>query len=151
MPPFPPASAVRSMTPADTIIFLCTEDWYFWSHRMPVARAAREAGLQVIVATRVQSHGQRILAEGFDLRPLAWRRKGDGVIGGLRALHAIFRLYRYERPQLVHHIALKAVVFGSIAAWCAGVPRQINAIAGLGFISASSTPRTWATRTLLFL
>jgi glycosyltransferase involved in cell wall biosynthesis len=145
------ASAVGPMKSADKIIFLCTEDWYFWSHRMPVARAAREAGLRVIVATRVQSHAQRILAEGFDLRPLTWRRKGDGVLGGLRALYSILRLYREERPQLVHHIALKAVVFGSIAAWCAGVPRQINAIAGLGFISAASTPRAWAMRTLLFL
>ena len=140
---------MRSTQPADTIIFLCTEDWYFWSHRMPVARAARDAGLRVIVATRVQSHGQRILAEGFDLRPLAWRRKGDGLIGGLRALYAIVRLYREERPDLVHHIALKAVVFGSIAAWFADVPRQINAIAGLGFIFVAPSPRAWMLKTLL--
>jgi glycosyltransferase involved in cell wall biosynthesis len=139
------------MKPADKIIFLSTEDWYFWSHRMPVARAAREAGLRVIVATRVQSHAQRILAEGFDLRPLAWRRKGDGILGALRALYSIFRLYREERPQLVHHIALKAVVFGSIAACCAGVPRQINAIAGLGFIFVAPSARAWAMRTLLLL
>jgi glycosyltransferase involved in cell wall biosynthesis len=151
MPPFPPARAVRSMTPADTIIFLCTEDWYFWSHRMPIARAAREAGLRVIVATRVQSHGQRILDEGFDLRPLAWRRKGDGIVGGLRAIHAIFRLYRDERPSLVHHIALKAVVFGSIAAALARVPHQVNAIAGLGFVFAEPSPRVWAMKTLLLL
>jgi glycosyltransferase involved in cell wall biosynthesis len=143
--------SVRSAQPAYKIIFLCTEDWYFWSHRMPVARAARKAGLQVIVATRVQSHAQRILAEGFDLRPLAWRRKGDGLIGGVRALYSIFRLYRQERPQLVHHIALKAVVFGSIAAWCAGVPRQINAIAGLGFIFVAPSPRAWLLKTLLLV
>jgi glycosyltransferase involved in cell wall biosynthesis len=144
-------AAMRSVRPADTIIFLCTEDWYFWSHRMPVARAARDAGLRVIVATRVQSHGQRILAEGFDLRPLAWRRKGDGLIGGLRALYAIVRLYREERPDLVHHIALKAVVFGSIAARFAGVPRQINAIAGLGFIFVEPSLATWAMKTILLL
>src|SRR5471032_2498200 len=48
------------------LIFLCTEDWYFWSHRMPIARAARDAGFQVLVLTRIQSHGQRIQAEGFD-------------------------------------------------------------------------------------
>ena len=139
------------MTSADKIIFLCTEDWYFWSHRMPVARAAREAGLRVIVATRVQSHGQRILDEGFELRPLAWRRKGDGIVGGLRAIQAIFRLYREERPALVHHIALKAVVFGSIAAALARVPHQINAIAGLGFVFAAPSPRVLAMKTLLLL
>jgi glycosyltransferase involved in cell wall biosynthesis len=123
-------------------VFLCTEDWYFWSHRMPVARAVRDAGFHVIVATRVQAHGERLAAEGLDVRPLAWRRKGDGVRGSLRAILAIWRLYRRERPQLVHHIALKAVTFGAIAAFLAGVPRQVNAIAGLGFIFVSSSLRS---------
>src|SRR6185437_12464903 len=124
------------------MIFLCTEDWYFWSHRMPVARAARDAGFHVIVATRVQAHGARLAAEGLDVRPLAWRRKGDGILGSLRAILAIWRLYRRERPALVHHIALKAVTFGAIAAFLAGVPRQVNAIAGLGFIFVSSSLRS---------
>ena len=57
------------------LLFLVTEDWYFWSHRLPVARAARDAGLEVIVATRVQAHDERIRAEGFRLCPLAWRRR----------------------------------------------------------------------------
>ncbi|HKW15525.1 MAG TPA: hypothetical protein VJS69_13650, partial [Candidatus Krumholzibacteria bacterium] len=39
---------------AAVIVFLVTEDWYFWSHRLPVARAARDAGARVIVATRVE-------------------------------------------------------------------------------------------------
>ena len=107
------------------IIFLCTEDWYFWSHRLPIARAARGAGLHVIVVTRVQAHGQRLLAEGFDVRALGWRRRGDGLLGSLRALIAICRLYRRERPQLVHHIALKAVIFGAVAAFFARVPHQV--------------------------
>src|SRR5215203_5740305 len=42
------------------LIFLVTEDWYFWSHRLPMARAARDAGLAVAVATRVREHGDRI-------------------------------------------------------------------------------------------
>ncbi|MBV8118968.1 MAG: glycosyltransferase family 1 protein, partial [Alphaproteobacteria bacterium] len=66
-----------------------TEDWYFRSHRLPVARAAREAGFDVIVATRVQDHGASIVEEGFALRPLPWRRRGDGMAGGARAIAAI--------------------------------------------------------------
>jgi glycosyltransferase involved in cell wall biosynthesis len=139
------------MRSGDKIIFLCTEDWYFLSHRMPIARAARQAGLQVIIATRVRSHAEQIRSEGFDLRPLTWRRKGDGIVGGLRVLYAIYRLYRDERPQIVHHIALKAVIFGSIAARFARVPRQINAIAGLGFLFSSPSPRTLALRTVLLV
>jgi glycosyltransferase involved in cell wall biosynthesis len=140
---------VRS--PGPTLIFLVTEDWYFWTHRLPIARAARDAGFRVLVATRVQSHGDRIRAERFELRPLAWRRRGDGILGGLRALWSIWRIYRVERPTLVHHVALKAVVFGSVAAFAAAVPHRVNAIAGLGFAFAHRSLKALVVRTLILL
>ena len=122
---------------APKLLFLVTEDWYFWSHRLPVARAARDAGFEVIVATRVQAHGERIRAEGFRLRPLAWRRRGDGLLGGVRAIIDIARLYRAERPDIVHHVALKPVLFGAVAACLAfpsgrGMPARLSAVMGLG-------------------
>ncbi len=146
-----PDSRQRGLPPGPTLIFLVTEDWYFWTHRLPIAPAARDAGFRVLVATRVQSHGERIRAEGFELRPLAWRRRGDGILGGLRALWSIWQLYRAERPALVHHVALKAVVFGSVAAFAARVPHQVNAIAGLGFAFTDWSPKTLAVRTLILL
>jgi glycosyltransferase involved in cell wall biosynthesis len=114
-----------------------TEDWYFWSHRLPVARAARDAGFDVVVATRVGVHGERIRAEGFRLCPVAWRRRGDGLIGAMRAVAAIARLYRAERPDIVHHVALKPVLFGGLAARLAfprgkGAPARLSAVMGLG-------------------
>jgi glycosyltransferase involved in cell wall biosynthesis len=119
------------------LIFLVTEDWYFWSHRLPVARAARDAGFDIIVATRVQDHAARIRAEGFGLCPLPWRRRGDGIFGAGRALVAIAALYRRERPDIIHHVALKPVLFGGIAvrlAFARGPrrPAQIAAVTGLG-------------------
>jgi glycosyltransferase involved in cell wall biosynthesis len=119
------------------LLFLVTEDWYFWSHRLPVARAARDAGFDVVVATRVGVHGERIRAEGFRLCPLAWRRRGDGLIGAMRAVAAIIRLYRAERLDIVHHVALKPVLFGGLAARLAfprgkGAPARLSAVMGLG-------------------
>lgn len=119
------------------LIFLVTEDWYFWSHRLPVARAARDAGFEIAVATRVRDHGERILAEGFRVHPLPWRRRGDGIVGAGRAIAAIAALYRRERPDIVHHVALKAVLFGGLALRLAfprraGCPAGIAAITGLG-------------------
>jgi hypothetical protein len=113
--------------PRAKLIFLVTEDWYFWSHRLPVARAARDAGFEVLVATRVREHGECITGEGFRLCPLRWRRNGDGLNGGVRALFEIAALYRRERPDIVHHVALKPVVFGGVALLlafhgCAGRP-----------------------------
>ena len=119
------------------LLFLVTEDWYFWSHRLPVARAARDAGFEVVVATRVQAHGDRIRAEGFRLCPLAWRRRGDGITGAARAISDIARLYRAERPDIVHHVALKPVLFGALAARLAfpmgkRMPARVAAVMGLG-------------------
>ena len=119
------------------MLFLVTEDWYFCSHRLPIARAARDAGFQVIVATRVQAHGTKITEEEFALRSLPWRRRGDGIGGAARAVAAIARLYRTERPDIVHHIALKPVLFGGFAralAFAGGrdAPTVIDAVMGLG-------------------
>jgi glycosyltransferase involved in cell wall biosynthesis len=126
------------------LLYLVTEDWYFWSHRLPVARAARDAGFDVVVATRVQDHGERIRGEGFRLRPLSWRRRGDGLIGAGRALAALRALYRQERPHIVHHVALKPVLFGGIAARLAfphrtSQPARIAAVTGLGAGLAPAT------------
>jgi glycosyltransferase involved in cell wall biosynthesis len=119
------------------LLFLVTEDWYFCSHRLPAARAARAAGFDVVVATRVRAHCDRILDEGFALRPIGWRRRGDGLVGAARAISEIAGLYRAEQPDLVHHIALKSVLFGGIALRRAfrdpeGAPVAIDSIMGLG-------------------
>ena len=119
------------------LLFLVTEDWYFWSHRLPLARAARDAGFEVVVATRVQAHGERIRSEGLRLIPLGWRRRGGGLIGGVRAIAEIARLYRAERPDILHHVALKPVLFGALAARLAfptgkWMPARLSAVMGLG-------------------
>jgi len=119
------------------LLFLVTEDWYFCSHRLPAARAARAAGFDVVVATRVRAHGDRIRDEGFTLRPIGWRRRGDGLVGAARAISGIARLYRAERPDIVHHVALKPVLFGGIALRFAfpapeSAPVAIDSIMGLG-------------------
>src|SRR5438270_10417107 len=97
----PAASADAGPKPRPKLLFLVTEDWYFCSHRLPVARAARDAGFEVVVATRVREHDEQIRGEGFQLRPLSWRRRGDGPIGAARAVAEIAHLYREERPDIV--------------------------------------------------
>ena len=119
------------------LIFLVTEDWYFLSHRLPMARAAQQAGFDVAIATRVAAHGARIEAAGFRLIPLRWRREEIGPWASLNAIAEIYRLYRRERPFMVHHVAHKAAILGGIAALLARVPRVVSFIAGVGYMGTS--------------
>lgn len=125
-----------------TLIFLVTEDWYFWAHRLPQARAARDAGFAVSVATRVDAHGDLIRSEGFALHPLTWRRGSTNPLGGLTAILEVARLYREVRPAIVHHVSQKSILIGSLAARLAGVRCVVNAFTGLGFLFAVDTRGT---------
>ncbi len=120
--------------PRPKILYLVTEDWYFCSHRLGLARAARDQGAEVVVATRAGEEAERIEAEGFRLVPLDWRRGGANPLGELVSLAAVFRIYRRERPDLVHHVAIKPVLIGGLAAALAGVPAVVQALTGLGYL-----------------
>jgi len=121
------------------LIFLVTEDWYFWAHRLPQARAARDAGFAVSVATRVVAHGALITGEGFGLHPLNWRRGSINPFGAVSSVLEIARLYRREQPAIVHHVSQKPILLGSVAARLAGVTCVVNALTGLGFLFVASS------------
>ncbi|WP_425403280.1 glycosyltransferase family 4 protein [Hwanghaeella sp.] len=120
-----------------TLLFLVSEDWYFCSHRLPIARAARDAGMKVAVACRVRKHGEAIRNEGFALYPIRLNRSGRNPFADIGSILALRKLYRRVRPDIVHQVAVKPVLYGSVAAWLAGVPHVVNAMAGLGFVFIS--------------
>lgn len=121
------------------LLFLVTEDWYFWAHRLALARAARNAGYAVIVATRVGSFGRQIEAEGFKLEPLSWKRGSINPFHVAFDIVAIADLYRRIRPDLVHNVSLKPIILGSLAALrFPGLP-ILNAVTGLGYTFTSQS------------
>jgi len=121
------------------LLFLVTEDWYFVSHRLALAVAARDAGFDVAVATRVRRHGDIIRRAGVRLIEFENVRSGLNPLRELETLLRLIRLYRRERPDVAHHVALKPVLYGSIAARLARTPRVINAIAGMGWLYTSGS------------
>lgn len=133
------------------LIYVVTEDWYFWSHRLDLARAAREAGYEVTVATRVTDHGERIRGEGFQLEPLEMVRRSRNPFHEVSAIAELVRLYRRVGPDVVHHVAMKPILYGSLAAWLTRVPAVINAFAGLGyaFMDERNGLLRWGVKTAL--
>jgi len=131
--------------PAPRVIYLVTEDWYFISHRLPMARAARNAGFEVHVATRVDQHGAAIEAEGFHLHPVSWRRGSLDPRDLVRVVREVRKLYRGVKPDLAHHVALPATVVGSLAA--TGLPVVcLNAMTGLGTMFVDDTAKVRVAR-----
>lgn len=126
------------MTGRPRLLYLITEDWYFWSHRLDLARAARDAGFDVTIATRVTDHGKQIQEEGFHLIPISLFRRSRNPLRELSAIAELVGIYRCVRPHLVHHVAMKPILYGSLAAWVAQVPATLNAFAGLGYLFTNS-------------
>lgn len=117
--------------PPPKLLYLVTEDWFFISHRLPMARAALAAGFEVHVATRVGKHAEAIRAEGFQLHALDWKRGTRSPWGLVAEVLRVRALLRAIQPDLVHHIAVKPVVLGMIAALGLSLP-SINSLVGLG-------------------
>jgi glycosyltransferase involved in cell wall biosynthesis len=119
------------------LLFFVTEDWFFVSHRLAVAVAAKRAGYAVSVVTRVRKHGDIIRAAGLMLIPFENSRRSLNPFGELWTLLRLIRVSLRERPDVVHHVAIKPVLYGTIAARIARTPRVINQLAGLGWLVAS--------------
>ncbi len=129
------------------LLFVVTEDWYFHSHRLPLAQAALAAGWAVAVATRVNAHRAAIEACGCEVIPLQrLQRRSLNPLRELAAVAELARVYRAWRPSIVHQVAMKPVVYGSLAAVIADVPAAVNALAGLGFVYSSHTALARALR-----
>jgi glycosyltransferase involved in cell wall biosynthesis len=122
------------------LLFVVTEDWYFHSHRLPLAQAALDAGYAVAVATRVNVHRTAIEACGCEVIPLRkLRRRSLNPMREIGAVIELVGVYRRWRPDIVHQVAMKPVLYGSLAARLAGVRSSVNALAGLGFVYSSRT------------
>jgi glycosyltransferase involved in cell wall biosynthesis len=131
------------------LLFVVTADWYFCSHRLPLAVAALEAGYEVFVVTAVDRHAEVITRAGLALLPVRFARSMRRPWIDLGTLIALTRLYARLKPDIVHHVALKPILLGSLAAWFARTPRVVNAVTGLGFLFASARPRARLVRAIV--
>src|SRR5215471_14592603 len=132
------------------LLYVVTEDWAFLSHRLPMARAARDAGFEVHVATRVSNGAAAIEAERFILHPIPFARGSLSPFSTLSTVAALRRVHREVRPALTHHVALQACVLGMLAKL--GRPVAcVNAFIGLGYLFTSDSGKARVVRSLVGL
>lgn len=131
-----------------TILFLVNDADFFLSHRLNLAIAARRAGYRAVVGCPPGS-ATRILAEhGIEYVPTVAVRNSHGVLAQLGAISCYYRVIRQVRPDLVHLITSKPVIFGGALARIMGIP-VVSAISGLGHVFTASGARIMVLRTLV--
>ncbi|MAK55147.1 MAG: glycosyl transferase [Pusillimonas sp.] len=108
------------------------------SHRLPVIQAARKAGYDVHLATMDGPAVATLKALGFVHHVVPMSRSGRNPLKELFTIYALWRLFRRVRPDIVHTVTIKPVLYGGIAARLARVPGFVAAISGLGFVFTGS-------------
>jgi glycosyltransferase involved in cell wall biosynthesis len=117
------------------LLFIVTEDWAFLRHRLPMARAALDMGLKVAVVTRASEHADEIRAQGIEVFDLAVERAGLSPLKDLKYLWGLICILRRFRPNVIHSVAAKPVLYGTLAAHLAARGAAvINAFTGLGIL-----------------
>ncbi len=117
---------------APRILYVVTEDWYFLSHRLPTARAAKEAGYEVHVATRLKDGEAAIEQQGFVPHALDWSRGSLSPLGSLSAIVKLRRLLRELKPDILHNVSLKPILLGTTASLGFSATAVVNGVTGLG-------------------
>lgn len=107
-------------------------DWFFLSHRLPVALAAQKAGWDVTIVTADTGKLKDIEAKGLKVINLPMSRSGMNIVEELKTLNFLRKLYKQEKPDVVHHVGMKTILWGTLAAKYSKVNGVVNAISGLG-------------------
>ncbi len=120
------------------LMFVVNVDWFFISHRLPIALEALRQGHEVHIATSLTDGLQALEDAGLIVHAVNVGRSESGPLSALRLIYRLSRLYRQVRPDIVHLVTIKPVLLGGIAARLAAVPAVVAAVSGLGFVFVSS-------------
>lgn len=127
------------VTDAPKLLFVANIPRFFVSHRLSLALAARESGYDVHVATAVGDSDsiQKIMDHKLPLHPISLSQHGTNPLAELKTVYNLCKLYRDLNPALLHHISIKPVLYGGIAARLSGKRNIVQAMSGLGYVFVS--------------
>lgn len=146
----------RSLDPARTkpaqgddapmrVALFANTEWYLFNFRLGLAGALRERGHDVLLLSPPGPYGERLRDLGFDWQPVPMDRRSLNPLREGRLIHWLSRCLRDRRIDLVHGFTIKCAVYGALAGRLAGVPVQVNAVAGMGYVFISDA---WRARLL---
>jgi len=109
-------------------------DWFFISHRLPIAIKALQEGYEVHIATRITNNNQVLEHAGLIVHPMGLHRNRKTIISIIKEFIEIFYIVRNVKPSIVHLVTIKPVLLGGIICKVLSVPAVVSAVSGMGFI-----------------
>ena len=119
------------------LLFIVNVDWFFVSHRLPIAVKAIEQGYEVHIATTVTDKLDLLEESGLIIHNLSLHRGRSGI-STISELWNFLSIIKTITPDIVHLVTIKPVLLGGIAVRLAKVPAVVSAISGLGFVVHSN-------------
>lgn len=131
------------------VVLFANTDWYLYNFRRSLALAAREAGFDPLLVSPPGPYGEKLRVLGLRWEPVPMDRRSLNPVREAALLWHLWRLFRREHPALVHGFTIKCAVYGALAARLAGVPAQVGAVAGMGYVFTSDDARARLLRPLV--
>ena len=128
------------------IFMFANTDWYLFNFRLPLIKSLIGLGHEVTVLSPNGLFQSRLRDEGVRCLTISLERKGQFGTSDIKGLYQLLRIYGREKPDVVHHFTVKAVIYGMVAAKLARIPFQINAITGMGYLFTGEKARSSLTR-----
>jgi UDP-N-acetylglucosamine:LPS N-acetylglucosamine transferase len=107
-------------------------DWFFLSHRKDIAVEAQKQGFDVTIVTNNTGKKEEIESLGLRFIDLPNSKSVQNIFKEFKVFFFLFILYKKNKPNIIHHVGLKIILYGTIAAQFAGIKNIVNAISGLG-------------------
>ena len=131
------------------VFIVVNQDWFFLSHRLPIGIAAKDAGYDVTVVSEDTGVSDKIRQAGLKTVNLPINKAGTNMKDEVKTLLFLYRLFRRERPDIVHLVGLKTMLWGSIACRLAGVNSMVSAVCGLGTLFDEKHAESLMSRSIL--
>jgi glycosyltransferase involved in cell wall biosynthesis len=109
-------------------------DWFFLSHRREVALRAKNEGYDVTIITKDTGHRRTIELLGLNFIDLPINRTSKNILSDLNVVGFLYKLYKMQKPDIIHHVGLKVILIGGIVAKLLNSNGVVNAISGLGIL-----------------
>ena len=126
------------MTCKRRLLFIVNVDWFFISHRLPIALKALDEGYEVHIATMITDRYNQLTEHGFVIHRLKMGRGGLNLWSGAKAIVELWSIFLQVKPTVVHLVTIKPVLLGGLVARMQNVQAVVIAVSGLGLVYASS-------------